>query len=308
MALPPQFFRRSYLFLLTILTGIYAVVAVTLPTPWVDLPLGLLTLLFVPGYALGALVFGAKPRWPWSLTFSIVVGLSVAFNVALGLLFLELDWGLPAAGFAFVALVLLMAASIVWVATQPVETGSRFTRYLGEELRLPGHAPAQQAVGYALLLGIILVVVLIVFIASIFPAPPANLSFGITGPGGNASNLITNGTTALSNKSGPVYTLYLQIQNDAVGQKYIVTFLASIVNTSTAHPSYVNWSTLTTAIDLQGPTQSNLTLNLTASETLTQKIHFFFSDSGDWTLAFTLSTLTGQVQRSASWLMFIHPR
>jgi hypothetical protein len=307
-ALPPQFYRRSYLFLLTILTGVYAVVAVTDPTPWVDLPLGLLTLLFVPGYAIGALVFGAKPRWPWSLTFALTVGLSVAFNVGLGLLLLQFGVGLPAPAFGFVALILLMAAAIVWVVTNPAETGSRFTRYLAEELELPGHTPAQRSVGYALLLGIALVVVLIVFIASIFPAGPGNLTFGITGPGGNASNLVTNGTTALSNKTGPVYTLYLLVGNSAAAQKYLLTFYASLNNTSAAHPTLVPWSNATVAINLKGPTEANLTLNLSGSESLTQKIHFFFTLHGNWTLTFTLSTLGGQVQRSASWFMYIRPR
>ncbi|MCI4372835.1 MAG: DUF1616 domain-containing protein [Thermoplasmata archaeon] len=309
MALPPQFFRRSYLFLLTVLTGVYAVVAVTFPTPWVDLPLGLLTLVFVPGYALGALVFGAKPRWPWSLTFAIVVGLSVAFNVALGLILLAFQLGTPAPAFAFVALVLLMAASVVWVVTQPVETGSRFTNYVSEELRLPGHNPAQRAVAYALLIGVVLVLVLIVFIASIFPTPPGNLSLGITGPGGNSSNLLINGTTG-TNKSGPVYTLYLVVGNNATDQKFVLYMYASINNTvspNSTNPSWSNasWSNATRAIPLAGPTRANLTLNLNASESLTQKVHFFFSVRGEWVLTFLLSSLSGQVQRTAAWSMNI---
>ncbi|MGA8275963.1 MAG: DUF1616 domain-containing protein [Thermoplasmata archaeon] len=291
MALPPQFFRRSYLFLLTLLTGIYAVVVLIAPTPWVDLPLGLLTLLIVPGYAVGALAFGAKPRWPWSLTFALVVGLSVAFNVAMGLILLEFKLGLPAPAFAVVSLVLLLLATVVWIVTQPVESGSRFTAYLGEELRLPGHSPAQQAVGYALLLGIVLVIVLIIYIASIFPAPAAQLSFGITGPGGTSANLPPTGNVS------QVLTIYIVIGNNATSQTLLLEVSSAVANSS---PSYtkVKW---TQPLPLGNGTSSSEPLNLNASGSMTVHFRFSFLTRATYVLTFILATPSESALLSTSW-------
>lgn len=304
-ALPPQFFRHTYLLLFTVLTGIYAVVSVVAPTPWVELPLGLLTLLFVPGYALGALAFGAKPRWPWSLTFSIVVGLSVAFNVAVGLFLLAFHWGLPPPAFGFASLILLMAASLAWAATRPLETGPRFTSFLREEARLPGHNPAQRAVSYALLGGIVLALVLIVFVASVFPTPAGNLSLGLVGPGGSTANLVTNGTTAVNNSTTPTYTIYIVVGNGATTQQLTLTMLAAINPTNLTHYASVNWSSPTQGVDLANPTQCNVSLNLSASESFTQKVHFFFSAAGQWVLTFDLYDASGTALRTAGWSMSI---
>jgi len=306
-ALPPQFYRRTYLFILTVLTGVYAVVAVVFPTPWVEVPLGLLTLLFVPGYALGALTFGAQPRWPWSLTFALTVGLSVAFNVAVGLVLLEFNLGLPAPVFAFVALILLMGATLAWVAKQPAESGSRFTAVVAEELRLPGHSSAQRAVGYALVVGIVLVLVLIIYFASIFPAPTPNLSLALVGPGGTVNNLTRNGTIG-NLSSGPTYIIDVLV-NDSTAQTLNLTLNASPNGNATA---FTKGPPLTSLLDLAGPTTSSVRLVIGANGTAFQKVHFFFTAPVPvgtavihWVLTFVLSGAGGKALRSASWEMTI---
>jgi uncharacterized membrane protein len=308
LALPPQFFRRIYLFLLTILVGVYAVVVTVAPTPWVDLPLGLLTLLFVPGYAIGALAFGARPRWPWSLTFAIVVGFSVAFNVAVGLALLGLHRGLPAPAFAFVDLILLMVTTLVWVATQPVETGSHFSTYLGQQVRLPGLTAGQRALSYALLVGIVLALVLIVYFASIFPPTPSDVTLGLVGSNGSTSSLISNGTVAVTNATGasPVYVIEILIGNSNTAQAVTLSFNAAINNLSVPFTD-VNWSNTARSVNLTGPSHASLPINLTASESFVQKIHFYFSTPGRWLLQFLLSNSTGQTLRTAAWSMNIAP-
>ncbi|MCI4365237.1 MAG: DUF1616 domain-containing protein [Thermoplasmata archaeon] len=296
MALPPQFFRRSYLFLLTVLVAVYTAVVIVYPTPWVDLPLGLLTLLFVPGYAIGALAFGARPRWPWSLTFAVVVGLSVAFNVALGLILLALNVGLPAPTFAFVSLILVMVALLVWVATRPTETGSRFTNYLREELRLPGHSPSQRALGYALLLGIVLTLAMIVYIASIYPVPPSDLSLGLTGPGGISANLPQNGTI------NSTLALYIIVGNNATTQQLTLKVLSFIGAVAPNNYTSVNW---TQPLLLGNGTVSSVPVNLTPSESLTVHFKFFFLSAGSYILTFVLADPSGHTLRSASWSIAI---
>ncbi len=305
---PPQFFRRTYLFVLTLLAGIYTVAAILVPNPWVDVPLGLLTLLFIPGYAIGALAFGARPRWPWSLTFASVVGLSVAFNVAVGLVLLYFSQGLPAPAFGFAALILLMAASFVWVLTEPAETGSRFTGFLADQLRLPNHTPAQRAVGYALLVAIVVVLVGIVILATSFPATPGNLSLGLAGPGGTASDLPVNATTG-TNQSGPVYAILLLITNTNVAEKYNLTLYAFHNETVGTNGTFVPWSTPAAAIGLaKDNVRSIVSVDLNASQSFTQKVHFFFVTAtglGDWDFEFKLTNGAGTVLRTASWSMTV---
>jgi hypothetical protein len=293
MALPPQFFRRSYLLVLTFLVAIYAVVVVVAPTPWVEVPLGLLVLLIAPGYAIGALAFGAKPRWPWSLTFPIVVGLSVAFNVALGLILLEFDLGLPPSAFGFVALLLLMLASLAWIANHPVETGSRFTSYLSDELGLPGLRPAQRAVGYALLLGIVLTLVLIVFIASMFPTPPSQITFGISGPGGPTTTIPSYGNISQN------FSLAILIANNATAQQLTLKVLSSDSVTTPTNLTTVAWSPQPVALGPASLTSEPVDLN--ASQSLTVPFAFSFAHRDTYYLTFDLDDSTGHLLRTAAW-------
>ncbi|MGI0053018.1 MAG: hypothetical protein ACREC5_06420, partial [Thermoplasmata archaeon] len=149
---PPSgpFFRPSYLVALIALAAIYLVTSALVPVVWVELPLGILTLFLMPGYAIGSLALRHRNRWPWALKFALVVGWSVAVNVAMGLALLLLHLGLPPVAFGAVALGLLGTAWAVDGSRTGIGPVGASPRGLGRSFRLAGYRPAQRAAAYAL--------------------------------------------------------------------------------------------------------------------------------------------------------------
>ncbi len=293
-ALP--FFRRSYLLVLTVLAIVYLLVTWVLPFGPLEVPLGLLTLLFAPGYAIGSLALGSKPRWPWSLTFAMVVGLSVAFSAAEGLILLELHRGLPPSVFSVVAFALLVVALAAdgreLRPTSPGGIGSLLRR----ELRLPGHSRRQRAVGYSLLVAIVLVLVAIVYFASVFPHDQPSISLGLSGAGGVGSNLPRSGTV------GEVLSVWTYIGNNATPQSLGLTIHSTLVGGTGASGTSVPWIL---PLSLGANTSANESVTLSPGQSLTVNVSFTFPARGAYIVAFALTTPGGYTLRNASLPIFI---
>ncbi len=287
----PTFFRRSHLAILALLGVAYVVVAWFLPVVELAVPLGLITLLIAPGYALGALALGFRPRWPWALTFVMVVGLSVAVSVLEGLVLLALGKGLLPQVFSLVSLALLALALIGRLSTAPSAEAPRFGAFLRREFALPGHSSGQRTAGYALLAAIVAVLIVIVYLASVFPHPYTSVSLGITGPGGTSATLPTTG------KVGEILAINATIGNNATAQTLDLVVRSSVVGAPPANYSSVPW-----ALPLSlGPNQTSTeAIPLSAGQLDTVSVSFDFAVRGSYVVEFLLANSGGAVLATVS--------
>jgi uncharacterized membrane protein len=293
---PSAFFRRSYLNVLMVCATAYVVVAAVRPTPWVELPLGLLVLLLIPGYALGALALGPRPRWPWSLTFALVVAWSVAINVVEGLVLLLFGLGLPPLVLGLTAFLLIGAARVVWGLRPPAEPKQRTTPALIDHLRLRGYGSGQRTVAYALLVAIAVVLGGIVYLASLAPASGPAVSLGITGAGGSSSNLPPGGPT------NTTLVIWVLIGNDATAQNFTLELRSSTQGAVVANYTAVPWST---PLMLGNGTVSDYSVSLAASANVTVHVQFEYAQAGKYLLQFLLDNSVGAEIRATSWPLTI---
>ena len=294
-----MFFRRNFLWVLAILAFAYGFVAVLVPIPAIELPLGLLTLLLTPGYALGALALGPTPRWPWTLMFAMTVGLSVAFSVGEGLVLLAFHLGLPAAVFAIVSLGLVVIA----LATFPSATAESaaeggFRNYLAGELRLPGHSPTQRVVAAALLLAIVVVFAGIIYLSVVTPQQHLGIQMGIVGPNGLTDDLPSSGVP------GANLTVDVTIQNNATPQVLDLVVFSMTENTTPSSYTTIPWKAL---LQLGANTTSTDSVPLGAKAAQTVKVVFTFQVSGTYVLLFHLETQGATILQSSSFSTTILP-
>lgn len=292
----PRFFRQKIVLALLALSIVYAVVLLVLPNPWIETPLGLLTLFFSPGYALGALVLGSRPRWVWSLTFALVVGLSVAINVGVGIGLLVLKIGLPAIDFAGLSILLLVAAASLAGLPSSTPGSAQFRPFLRREFGFAGHSNSQKAMAWGMIVAIVFLLVVIVYLASVMPNEVADVSFGITGPGGVTSNLPPNGTI------NETLQIWLVIGNNASSQTLVVVVEALLAGHNGSVFVPVNW---TYPIPLSNGTSSAEPVELTPGESFTVHGKFIFAIPGSYVLTFLLKNAQGSTLRQASWSLAI---
>jgi uncharacterized membrane protein len=299
VSLPPvaaPFFRLSYLYVLAGLETVYLFVAALAPRPWVELPLGLLTLLLAPGYAIGALALGPRNRLPRSLTFALVVGWSVAVNVGVGILLLALHEGLPPLVLAGVAFFLVGTAAAYWSYQALQARGARAVSEATQRLQLKGYRPAQRLVAYVLLLLIAVVFVVILYLASVFPNPAPGLIFSITGYGGTSANLPPRGAV------NATLTIWVIIQNGPSAQNYTLVLLSLAQGTAPTSYRSISWAI---PLTLGNATSASDPVPLRASQSATVYVEFEFPTPGSYLLQFLLEAPGGTVVRSASWPILI---
>ena len=301
-ASPPVFFRRNYLWVLAILAFAYGFVAVLVPVPAVELPLGLLTLLFSPGYALCAIALGPTQRWPWSLTFAMVVGLSVAFSVLEGLVLLVFHLGLPAAVFAIVSLGLAVIALATFPAEGPATTTeNRLRSFLSEEIRLPGQSAGHRMAAVAILVAIVIVFAGIIYLATVTPNQHLSIQMGIAGPNGLTSNLPSSGVNATN------LTVEVTVGNNATFQPLELVVLSSVSNTHPTSYRNVNWSLPRIPLALGNGTSSSHEFGLEPKETMTLKVVFQFQTAATYLVQFNLETEGGRILLESSFTTVITP-
>lgn len=297
---PPVFFRRNYLWVLAVLAFAYGFVTVLVPVPAIELPLGLFTLLFSPGYALCAIALGPTPRWPWTLTFAMVVGLSVAFSVIEGLVLLVFHLGLPATVFAIVSLGLIVIALATFPAEGPPSaTETRFRTFLAEELRLPGQSPGQRVAAMAILLAIVVVFAGIIYLATVTPNQHLSIQMGIAGPNGLTSDLPTSGVNATN------LTVEVTVGNNATPQVLNLTVFSMAENAAPSHYSFHKWTTLLELGNYVAYYDPSIGLPAHATETV--KVVFAFEVSGTYVLLFHLEDSSGTILQEGSFSTTITP-
>ena len=311
----------SALLVLTLLTALYCASIVVAPTLWLTVPLGLLTLFFSPGYGIVALGAGERKRWPWYFTAPLVVGLSVGFNVGVGVLLLAGHFGLPPLVLGITALLTLFLGAAAHFSRSAPATDSRFGTMVRSELGLRNFDSGQRVAAYALLVGIIVLVAGLIYIASVNPKETADVSLGITGPDGTVASI-----PARINISTPA-TVLLTVGNDntAQGWNVLVSASATLAGNSLANgtvpppaPSRsVRWSTplylangnfSETSLGVLAPNQVltfNLTVqfNSTIPATPNNKSGYFT----DYTVTIELVPAAGgPAAREATWLFSVH--
>ncbi len=285
---PPEFFRRTALLLLLALGLVYAAAAWRFPVPWLTVPLGLLTLLVAPGYALGLFLFGYRPRWPWTLLLVSVICLSVGWSVGVGLLLLALGAGLPPEAFALSSLGLLAAAAVI--PSPPARTrGAGIGAVLRQELRLPGHSRGERVAGYALLGAIAAVLGVILFLATVFPGNAAALSLGVTG----------SGSAPPPTHGAPNQTLWVNVSvgNNDTTQPLDLVVLCETAGQSGAVPTPVPWRL---PLSLGPNRTSTDSLTLGPGQVVDLPISFAIDVRGSYLLLFMLDTPSGKVELSVS--------
>jgi uncharacterized membrane protein len=303
----PLALRLRYLLGLVLLTAIYTVVAAFRLSPeaavasgfstWIELPLGLLVLLIAPGYGIVTLGAGKRPPWPWYLTLILIVGLSVAFNIAIGLILLSLNYGLPAVVLGLATLLVDAAAAVRAWATPPMAPDTRFESMVRREFRLPGFNPAQRAVAYTFLAAILIVLAGIAYLAIIQPRNTQDLAFSISGTGGNVTTLPTSGHT------GNVLNVSVSIRNGAVAQTWKLELHA--VNLTLPGTSFLQVPWGGVLLLGNGGTESSIGIPFNAGQTKTELVGFEFSAPGHYNMNFTLNDLSGSPVRNASFSVSI---
>jgi hypothetical protein len=294
---PPRFFRLRYVAALGILATAYLLTSVLAPTSILEVPLGLVTLFLVPGYAIASLVFGGHPRWPLSLLFAITVGWSVAFNIALGLALLSLGRGLPAVGFALASFGLsglaLAFGGARGLADPRRSAGSPVTA----ALRFDGYGPGQRAVAGVLLAAIVVVFVAIVYFASVVPPGGAlGLGLSLAGANGSTTSLPTAGS------AGSSIEVLVTVQNNATAQSLSLVVRSATVGSTPSSYSTVPWGN---PIALGNGTEASVAQSLAGSKSTTFPVYFDFAGAGAYTVTVLLENSAGSPFASVTWSLNI---
>lgn len=292
----PAFFRARYLYLCTALETIYLFTSTLAPTSWVQVPLGLATLLVVPGYAVGALVLGTRTQLPYLLLFALAVGWSVGINVGVGLLLLLAHAGLPAVVLGAVAFLLSGVATGVWTVRGWSAGPSHTTQTIGRLLRLSGYRPAQRTAAYALFASIVGVLLVTVYLAGVVVNPTPNLIFSITGYGGTTANLPPFGTV------NATLVIWAIIVNGASGQNFTLLVRSTLAGTNPTSYQIIPW---TLPLACGNGTEASDSVALAARENATVNVEFQYAQTGDYELDFLLEATGGAVVRSATWAISI---
>jgi uncharacterized membrane protein len=294
---PTKFFHRAYLYALTLLGTLYLLTTLLLPTPWVELPLGLVTLFVTPGYAIAAVMFGPRSRWPRSLLFALSVGFSVAFNVALGLGLLALGLGLPALAFAVAAFLVVGAVAAGWATRRPESAPAAGPSAVSRELGMRGYRPAQRAAAYVLLVTIALVFVGIVYLASVFPANSGpGVALSVYGSNGTPSGLPTVGST------NTTLSVLVAVQNNATAHDFALEVQSAPLGET---PPTYHTSPWSTPLELGNDTEYTESVPLAGGQSTTLTVPFQYRMAGNYLVSFELESPSGSVLRTTSFAVDI---
>lgn len=270
--------------------------------PWFEVPLGLVVLLLAPGYGIVAMGAGERPRWPWYLTWVLIVGLSVGFNLAVGVVLLEFHLGV--AGFALAAAAFVVDAGGIgrFLNHPPAPADPRFGAMVRRELRLPGFGPGQRAVAYALLLAIVVVFAGLVYLAAIQPNQKSDVSFGITSADGNVTQIPHTVTSKT-----PV-ELLADIGNNGTAQTWTLVVQSTLSGVTATHFTPTPWASPILLTTDANYTTSEL-VPMTPNQVLSEPVALVFNNTvahiTDCTVVFLLEDSAGNVIRQTTLLLAI---
>ncbi len=301
-SLPPRggtaprapFFSFGYLVLTVALIGLYAILSFLGPHTILEIPLGLFALLFAPGYAIAALLFARQPGLTWAVSLPVTVGLSVVFNVLVGIVLLRVGSGLSTQLGALTDLAIDLFGLVLFGALEPGDapvgkvsdvsedlTGP--VRALRHSLRFAGFSRGQSAAAVTLLVLILLVFGFIVYVAVSEPHRNLTVSFALYGPGGTVASLPSNATNTT------VLGVVLTVSNDATPQGFQILVVSELVTHPNAPPKIIPWSQ---PLPLGQATKSLLALALGAGENSTVPVSFELTSAVNATLGYNLYTVS----------------
>ncbi len=292
---PPAFFRLSYLGVSALIAFAYVIVSWFLPVLALKIPLGLVVLFFVPGYALGAIAFGERPNVSWAALAAFTVGLSVVTNVLVGIILTAGSAGLPSSVFSVFALSLVLLAILVQYAR-----GAGFYRptavsRIRAELALPGFSKGQRRIAYVLLVAIVVVFAGIVYLGQIHPNESPDVTLALLGPGGIATSLPTAGST------GELINLTVSVTNNNTAQTVTLTLTSVLNGTNLTNFTRIAW---VQPMDLGPQVESSLAIPLAPVQAVSENVTLIFSAPGVYLVAFQLLT-PENTERTAGLILVI---
>jgi hypothetical protein len=293
----PTIFRESGLIVLFLLTLIYLGIVVIAPNSPARVPFGLIELLFAPGYALGSILFFRRPLLPPAAEFSVSVGLSVVFNVLVGLILVlngpgvTSSW-LPVADGIVVTLGLAVK---VMLEDDPAVMGMGAT--IRRELRLPGIRPSYRPAVYAVLLAMLVALAGVIYLSVAQPSTAPQTSLALNGSDGTTGTLPTNLST------GEVGLVVVSVADGAPNGPIGLTVTALFANQSSSNLTPLAWN-LPLMLAAGNTTSESLSVEYGQSTTI--DVTFEFSDPGAYALTFSLQTTGGESLRAASLGVLVH--
>lgn len=288
----PTIFREGGLIAVFLATLVYVGIVFLTPGSPVRVPFGYLELVFAPGYALGAVLFLRRPLIPPVAEFAVAVGLSVVFNVLIGLALALLGAGLAINWFLLaeivVAALALAAKLLVGPSARVTGVGSALRR----EFRLPGVLPRYRRAVYVLFLASVVAIAAVVYLSVVQPSTPASTSLALSGPGGTVASLPT------SLRVGEVGLVVVYVANGHSGAPIELVVTALFQGESpTSNLTAVPWSM---PLTLSNGTVSSLPLGVGYGQTTTLNVTFAFGETGAFALDFDLEASGGSLLPPAS--------
>ena len=303
VASPPEarFYSYGYLAATAALMAVYALVSFFAPHSIIEIPLGLFALLFAPGYALAALLFARQPGLTWIVNLLIVVGLSVVFNVLVGIALLRVGPGLSTWSGALSDLGAALFGLIVFTVREAADTQAGPPpavtqdlagplRALRQRLRLVGYSPGQRAAAVTLLALIVVVLGVIVYVAVAQPHEDLAVSFAMYGPAGTVDSLPSSGTNS------SVLGVMLTVSNNGTAQGFQILVVSETVAFPHAPLTTIPWSQ---PLPLGRATESLLAFTLGGGKNTSMPISFELTSAGNSTMSFTLYTVSFTLESAA---------
>ncbi len=279
----PTIFRESGLVVVFGLTVLYVAVVLLAPGSVLQIPLGVLELLFAPGYAIAAMVFVRRPLLPPAAEFSVSVGLSVVFNVLIGLLLVLFGAGVEINYLALADVAATLAGLAVYAARGTSPGTHSLSSAIRRELALPSVRPSLRPAVYALLIATLVAFSAVVYVGVSQTSSPPPTSLALLGPTGTTSSV----PTALV--VGQVGLVMVQVQDGYSPGALGLTAAAALVGV-VPHNTSTPWSL---PLTLYPGTTSTLALTVTYGGETTVNVTFEFPQPGNYTLTFSLGPMAG---------------
>lgn len=282
-------FRDRGLIVVFLITMTYVGIVFLTPGSPVRIPLGVVELLFAPGYALGTILFLRRPLLPPLAEFSVAVGLSVVFNVLVGLLLSLFGLGLAVDWLVIADTVVVWAGVMVRVIgeSEPGVTG--VSGPIRRQFRLPGVRASYRMPVYTLLVASVVAFAGVVYVSVAQPPTPATTSLALYGPDGTASSLPANLSV------GVVGLVVLTVADGSVNGPIVLTLTTTLLGSST-NLTTVPW---TQPLNLTSGTTSSLPLTIGTGQQISLTLTFQFLQPGDYAVTFSLEGTGGALLQSA---------
>ena len=277
-------FRENGLIAVFAITLAYVAVVFLVPGSPVRVPLGLVELLFAPGYALGAILFVRRPLLPPAAEFSVSVGLSVVFNVLVGLLLATIGTGLAIVWLVAADTVVVWLGLVVMVVWGDAPGVTGVPAAIRRELRLPGVRPSYRKAAYALIVATLVAFGGVVYLGIAQPPTAASTYLALSGWGGTSATLPNNLTV------GEVASVVLNIGDGYSSGPIEVVATATILgqNSTISHPEPWNLP-----LAFSPGNTSSMPLALGYGEQTTLNVTFYFTQVAHFVLTFSLEAVGG---------------